>query len=95
MAKVARTFLAESDLSDIYLYIAEDNPLAAEKLLRAIGATCELLADRPGMGRERPELGSGVHSFPVGNHAIFYKPTATGIVVLRVLHGARDISAVF
>ncbi|MBF0269811.1 MAG: type II toxin-antitoxin system RelE/ParE family toxin [Alphaproteobacteria bacterium] len=36
-----------------------------------------------------------IHSFPVGNYTIFYKQTGTGIVVLRVLHGARDISAAF
>ncbi|MBF0269812.1 MAG: type II toxin-antitoxin system RelE/ParE family toxin [Alphaproteobacteria bacterium] len=62
MAKVERTSLAESDLADIFMYIAEDNLLAAEKMLRSIGAKCDLLADKPGMGRERPELGIGVHT---------------------------------
>ncbi|MFA6019950.1 MAG: type II toxin-antitoxin system RelE/ParE family toxin [Rhodospirillales bacterium] len=95
MAEVDRTSQAEADLTDIFLYIAEDNLPAAEKLLRSVGEKCDLLAGTPGMGRERPELGNGVHSFPVGNHTIFYKPTLTGIVLLRVLHGARDISAFY
>ena len=28
-------------------------------------------------------------------HVIFYRPVATGIDVVRVLHAARDIEAIF
>jgi toxin ParE1/3/4 len=29
------------------------------------------------------------------NHLVFYRPTEQGIDVVRVLHGARDIEALF
>jgi plasmid stabilization system protein ParE len=31
-------------------------------------------------------------AFAIGNYVIFYLPTQDGIDVVRVLHGARDIS---
>jgi toxin ParE1/3/4 len=51
----------------------------------------KLLAEFPGLGRQRDELGPAVRSFPVGNCIIFYLPLADGVEVIRVLHGARDI----
>ena len=43
----------------------------------------------------RPELGSGVRSFPVGKYVVFYLATEDGIKVIQVIHGARDIPVVF
>ena len=55
----------------------------------------------PGMGRlrefDRPDL-ADIRSWPVGgfeDYLIFYRPVPTGIDVLRVVHGARDIAALF
>ena len=47
------------------------------------------------MGRGRDELAPGVRSFPFGRYVIFYAPIDKEIVVIRVLHGSRDIDAVF
>jgi len=92
--RVMRTDQAEADLVEIFAYIAEDNPIAAEQLLRAIGAKCDLLAESPDMGRMRPEVQSTVRSFPISNYVIFYQQQDDGILVLRVLHAARDINAI-
>jgi toxin ParE1/3/4 len=54
-----------------------------------------LLAGQPLLGRLRPELAPNLRNFPVGNHVIFYRPIDNGIEVARVLHGARDIDALF
>jgi toxin ParE1/3/4 len=54
-----------------------------------------LLAGQPLLGRLRPELAPNLRSFPVDNHVIFYRPIDHGIEVARVLHGARDIDALF
>lgn len=46
------------------------------------------------MGRARPELADGLRSFPTRTpHIIFYMPGADQILVVRVLHHARDIDA--
>jgi toxin ParE1/3/4 len=54
-----------------------------------------LLPGQPLLGRLRPELALNLRSFPVDNHVIFYRPIDAGIEVARVLHGARDIDALF
>lgn len=36
-----------------------------------------------------------VRSMPFGRYVTFYEPLADGIDVVRVLHSARDIDAVF
>lgn len=47
------------------------------------------------MGRMREILSAGLRSFPVGRYVIFYRPLQDGIDVVRVLHGTRDLEAVF
>lgn len=43
----------------------------------------------------RPDIAPDLRYYPVGNYLIFYRPTETEIQVARVLHGARDIQAIF
>jgi toxin ParE1/3/4 len=54
-----------------------------------------MLAENPWRGKARHELGEGVRSFPVGRYILFYRATPEGIDVIRVLHGARDLNAIF
>ena len=91
MAAVLRTRQAEEDLLEIWDYIAADNPAAADGLLDEIDAACATLAENPNAGRLREELALALRSLPVGNYVIFYRPQADGIVLIRVLHGARDL----
>ena len=86
---------ATADLDEIWLYIAQDNPDAADKYIRAIVARFPTLASMPLMGRERGELSPGLRSFPVGRHVIFYRPMDNGVEIARVLDGARDLPPLF
>jgi toxin ParE1/3/4 len=56
MPEVQRSPEARADLLQIRLYVAERNPQAADRLLDLIDQKCRLLAEMPGMGRDRPEL---------------------------------------
>ena len=49
----------------------------------------------PGIGRSRKDLRPDLFSFPVGKHVLFYRPQPGGIVLVRVIHGARDLPALF
>jgi len=91
MPKIQRTGLAESDLIDIWLYISQDNPDAADRLLDDIEATCLLLAKHPQLGVARPEIGNECRLFPVGRYLILYRIIPRGIEVVRVRHGARRL----
>ena len=95
MAEVLRRPDAEADLDEIWLYIAQDDPNAADRFLDLIEERCQLLAENPLMGRSRPELAPRLRSFPVRNYVIFYVPISNGIEIVRVASGFRDIDALF
>jgi len=45
------------------------------------------------MGRARPELADGLRSIVTRTpYIIFYLPEADGLLIVRVLHHARDIN---
>jgi toxin ParE1/3/4 len=95
MPRVARRPLAETDILEIWNYIADDSLAAADRWVDRIDKQFRVLATQPMMGRVRDELAPGVRSFPFGRYVIFYMPLDDRIDVVRVLHGARDIDAVF
>jgi len=95
MASVHRSPLARQDYRDIWRYIANDNPAAANRLLWRIDAKLERYADNPRRGATRDNLTPGLRSFPVGNYLVFYRIVPDGIELVRVLHGARDLNALF
>ena len=87
--------LSRRDLSQIWDYIAGDNPEAADRVLRQIDAQCRQLARSPELGERWPELSPLIRMFTVGRYAVFYRTVEDGIEVARILHSARDIPAVF
>lgn len=96
MPEVQRSPEARTDLLQIWLYLAERNPQAADRLLDLIDQKCRLLAEMPGMGRGRPELRPNLRSFPVGRLLIFYRPLGDdGIEIVRIVRGGRDLAALF
>ena len=91
MARVTRSPLAEEDFREIWRYIAQDNPDAADALLRRIDERLLLYADNPRMGTSRESWSPGLRSFPVGRYIVFYRIVSEGIELVRVLHGMRDL----
>lgn len=82
--------LAEKDLRDIAVYIARGNPTAARNWTAGIKEKCKLLGQMQDLGVRRDEIRDGLKTFPVGRYLILYKDAATGVEIIRVLHGARD-----
>jgi len=95
MAVILKRPLAKVDLADIWDYIAEDNESRADAFIDAIDQKFHVLAEQPAIGRARDELAEGIRSFPIGQYIIFYQPVPGGVEIVRVLHGARDIDAIF
>lgn len=75
--------------------IAEDSPEQSDARVDRLDAKLRVLATQPTMGRAREELAPGLCSLPFGRYVIFYLPLPDGIDVVRVLHSARDIDALF
>ncbi len=98
MASIFRASKAEEDLLHIWLYVAQHDPDAADKLLDQFGEVFERIASSPGLGRDRSEAMAirNLRSFPIQNYMIFYQEQTDGdIMVLRVFHTARDIENLF
>ncbi len=91
MLPILRTKQAQLDLIDIWSYIAEDSISAADKFLFTLDNQVKSIATAPKMGRLRHELADKLRSFPVGNYIIFYKIQDKELILIRVLHAARDI----
>ena len=83
---------AEADLLDIAEFIARDNPIAAREWVYAVRQRCHLLSQHPLMGESRPGFGvAGCRSISVGLYVIFFRPSASGVEIARILHGSRDL----
>jgi addiction module RelE/StbE family toxin len=92
MHRLVFTERAQADLLEAWLFIAEDNPAAADKVLDTLEKEAKLLLVQPLMGRARPELGSAVRSWPSATpYVVFYEVDESELTVLRVLHHARDV----
>lgn len=92
MASLRFTRSAESDLLEAWLYVAEENPIAADHLIDKIEAEGLNLLAHPELGRPRNELAKGLRSWPTSTpYILFYFLDASGVIVARVLHHARDV----
>ena len=68
----------------------------ATRLIDSITARFSLLATFPYVGRARDEdFGAGSRSFAVGQYIIVYCVEGADVFVLRVVHGRRDLEALF
>jgi toxin ParE1/3/4 len=87
---------ALQDLRDIWRGCAEFSGLKiADDRHQAIKAKIKLLSQFPQAGRSRDEILVGLRSIAVEPIVIFYRITKTHIEITRVLHGRRDIDAIF
>ena len=95
MRRITRTALADQDFHDIVDYLSERSEPAADRFTAELADQLRLLAGQPRMGRPRDDLKAGVRSAEVGRYVVFYRFTDDELVVLRIIHGSRDISAEF
>jgi len=86
---------AQTDLTEIWLYIAEEEPRAADRLIDRIWSQCQRLAALPRLGRLRPDLAPEIRVFPVGRYLILYRETESGIEVARIRAGEMDLTRLF
>ena len=93
--KIVWSERAESDLLQIYTYLAERNLKAADALVQEVDAKFKNLTRFPFIGRERSSLAPGLRSILIGTHLIFYLIERDRIVIVRVIDGRMDIDQEF
>ena len=93
-----RTPQADSDLDDIWYYVASrsNSVEIADRLIESITSRFLVLASHPNIGRARDEdLRPGLRSFPVGEYLILYRMQDDDVIILRVVRGSRNLVALF
>jgi plasmid stabilization system protein ParE len=85
--------IAREDISEIYYYIASDNPSAAIRMAGEIIDKIDTLADLPKRCSFVPDVTlarQGYRMLIIGNYIAFFKVFETEVLVYRALHGMRN-----
>jgi toxin ParE1/3/4 len=85
--------LAETDLVEIGIYIARDNPKRALSFIDELEIKCDRLGEFPGMGIVRHDVAADLRVLPHGSYLIFYREQEDHVRIERILHRARDADA--
>ena len=86
---------AADDLETIWLHIARDYSGAADALIDHLTGLFKLLRASPLIGAACPEIAADLRRFPTRDYVVFCSVGEELLVIERVLHGARDIEALF
>jgi toxin ParE1/3/4 len=82
---------AAQDITEIWEFIAGDNPLAARRVREEILDCIRRLVPYPNQGHMRPDLTSRPLRFQtVRDYLIVYAPKEKPLLVIAVLHGRRS-----
>ena len=91
MARAELMPAANRDVIDIAFTISADRPRVAARFLGRLNHLFGLLAKHPHLGeRYRTSRYREARRFPVDSYVIYYAPTDYGVLIIRILHGARD-----
>ena len=89
--------VALRDIDAITDYLEKIDPDLADRFEASVQEVAALALKYPGLGRTLealpPSLREARFLIPRGfrNYVVYYLPVATGIDVLRIVHGARDL----
>jgi toxin ParE1/3/4 len=91
VARIRIAPAARDDLREVRVYSkAAFGSQVAFSYLEGIRATLHRLRDRPQMGSAEDDLGEGLKGFTHRSHRIYYRVVPDGVLIVRVLHHARD-----
>lgn len=83
---------AVADLDAIFEYIAEDNPRRAVSFIDEIIQRFDVIATRPLTFPAREDLAPGLRAGLHRPYLILFCINGDTVQIVRVIHGARDIS---
>ena len=96
MAKLRTAQAARDDIGEIRRFSkARFGGSKAAEYLEGLSAMFDLIAERPLAGVDERGLGVDLRSFRYRSHRIYYRVRDDGVLVVRILHQARDVQATF
>jgi toxin ParE1/3/4 len=95
MSKIRWTRSAVADVRRLRDYIAHDSQAYADRFVQKMFEGIGKAATFPYAGRRVPEADSDdIREILFRNYRIMYRVEAEGILILMVIHGARDVSRI-
>ena len=94
MTRAVLSPAAERDIVEIVDWIAAENPVAARGFRTSLDTAATTIGDHPRIGALKPELASPpIRFLPLRGYPyiVVYTPDRVPPVIVRVLHGARDL----
>lgn len=95
MASVKLSRRAQTNLRDLADWIARDNPDAALSFVGELRIACAELNDFPRRYPSAPHLGPEVRRRTYGNYHIVYRLAGEDVVIIAIVHAARDPNSSF
>lgn len=92
MSAVQRTRRARVDLLQIWIYVAERNAPAADRVVHRLNASIAAIGRNPMIGEAIDHLAPGLRRLTTGSHVVIFRPIPEGVRLLRVFHASRDIA---
>ncbi len=87
---------AWTDVEQIVEFIAPNSPSYAVSFVRMARDKARTLKIFPQRGRVVPEVGSqAIREVQLSSYRMIYRVTAEAVEILGIVHGARDLSAVW
>jgi toxin ParE1/3/4 len=82
-------------LNEIWTFVAKDSLRQADKLVDRLDELIQELAVHPSLGVNRDHLSPDLRAVMMKPYIIYYKAIDQDILIVRILHGARDQRALF
>ena len=95
MKRLVFTPAARADLLSIAEYIADDDAVRAVSFADELEAKARQAAERPRSFPARDDLSPGLRSAAHGRYLLFFRERDEEVRIVRILHGARDLSRLF
>jgi toxin ParE1/3/4 len=93
---------ARTDLLEIYVMIGLEQPAAAERYFDRIEEKARLLKSQPRMGMRRSDIRPSMRMLVESPYLILYRTDpntdegpVSGVEIVRVIDGRRDLSGIF
>jgi toxin ParE1/3/4 len=83
------------DLEDIWYFIAQENPVAASRVVNALKQRILSLNNLPERAQLRPDIAPNARCLIHGNYLVVYEVIGARVEVVRVTHGAIDLTKLY
>lgn len=81
----------EADALAIWSYVAEQNPVAADRLIERIYERCLILREHPNAGPKRPDVAADCRQLVISPVLVLYRHHRDQVDLVRAVYRGQDV----